>query len=665
MPISYNLSKVSGRKWFLAPNGSDSAAGTERAPLRTLARAVKKAQPGESIIVRGGIYPISDSQYTAVDRNGVSILAYPGEVPVFDGSVPAPRTVKSDGDRRYFSYQPMPAELGEGVSWRNLPKATFTDAGNPTGLAAERGWRCVSSSSYRVPTPSQQDPRGCGSLPAHVITGFYPDQVWVDGKALTQVLSKNLVVKGTFYLARSSTTDRAPAKTSLYLHKDDAGNMPKVRVSSSNDYFLVIRGRDVRIEGIVIRRHSAAWNKYTVLGASATRGFTLRNVKLEDNSSISLKVAGGSNSGGTRLVRDTTLDKLTVTGSGWSASVLTYTDDTTFTNSELIRSNSDGEFSGAPQLGGIKATKNDRLRVENLNIRDNVGPGLWMDQSNYDVEVANSHITNNSETALFFEISHGLSLVNNYIVNPGDSSTLRLAGSSGIKLVNNTIVGGADVIGVYTDARSKNYGSNRPCSEHSARYRQGGDHWRDCNVGSTSDFDRARPGAYGGGSNLTPGMKWKPKIDLMVNNIIANPSGKGNCGKKVTLCAISYLAWNGVNASVEANSIFHKKSIIDGNLYQTGGALVKMHTASGQRGTFTADTLRELKNSAGFGASYYGLDVESHGKNADVGTWVGSDGKPKPKLDSIHGDAASSPNDPAVTKYVPAGTKHYGALIPR
>ncbi len=75
---------------FVAPNGSDSAAGTLAAPLATFAAAIRKAGPGDTVYLRGGVYrqtlaparsglpgsPITFSRYGAetvvIDAEGLS-----------------------------------------------------------------------------------------------------------------------------------------------------------------------------------------------------------------------------------------------------------------------------------------------------------------------------------------------------------------------------------------------------------------------------------------------------------------------------------------------------------------------------------------------------------------------------------------------------------------
>lgn len=53
--LPFSASAASSR--FVSPTGSDSAAGTESAPWRTIQQAATAAQPGDTIFVQPGIYP--------------------------------------------------------------------------------------------------------------------------------------------------------------------------------------------------------------------------------------------------------------------------------------------------------------------------------------------------------------------------------------------------------------------------------------------------------------------------------------------------------------------------------------------------------------------------------------------------------------------------------
>jgi len=77
-------------EYYVAPNGKDNNPGTLERPFSSLTAAIEIAEPGDTILIRGGTYVCSRTIY--IDTSGlpgkpISIRAYPGEVPVFDCSI--------------------------------------------------------------------------------------------------------------------------------------------------------------------------------------------------------------------------------------------------------------------------------------------------------------------------------------------------------------------------------------------------------------------------------------------------------------------------------------------------------------------------------------------------------------------------------------------------
>ena len=86
--------------YYVAPNGDDKASGAIEAPWNSIARAQQAAQPGDTILFRGGVYAYTAATTSCasrratvsaivLDKSGVEgkpirYWAYPGERPVFD-----------------------------------------------------------------------------------------------------------------------------------------------------------------------------------------------------------------------------------------------------------------------------------------------------------------------------------------------------------------------------------------------------------------------------------------------------------------------------------------------------------------------------------------------------------------------------------------------------
>jgi hypothetical protein len=95
-----------GKSWYIAPTGDDTAAGTLEQPFATLAHAQQAVAPGDTVFVRGGTYALQEAQIAqkrgifaraiVLDKSGtrekpITYRAYEGEQPIFDCSAVKPK----------------------------------------------------------------------------------------------------------------------------------------------------------------------------------------------------------------------------------------------------------------------------------------------------------------------------------------------------------------------------------------------------------------------------------------------------------------------------------------------------------------------------------------------------------------------------------------------
>ncbi len=89
--------------YYVSPSGSDSAAGTEAAPLASLAGAQSKAAAGDTFLFKGGTYKFTSTSSAVgitLNKSGTSSArinywAAPGETPILDFSgMTAPQRIK-------------------------------------------------------------------------------------------------------------------------------------------------------------------------------------------------------------------------------------------------------------------------------------------------------------------------------------------------------------------------------------------------------------------------------------------------------------------------------------------------------------------------------------------------------------------------------------------
>jgi hypothetical protein len=140
-----------GAVYYVATDGSDSAAGTKDKPFATLNKANTVVHAGDTVWIRGGIYDLHDTVFyerykmtagillTASgesDDNRIHYLAYPGERPIFDAAnLPvAIGTDHSDGTPEGAMYT-SPIVISakflhlKGIEVRNTPMVHNSNSG--------------------------------------------------------------------------------------------------------------------------------------------------------------------------------------------------------------------------------------------------------------------------------------------------------------------------------------------------------------------------------------------------------------------------------------------------------------------------------------------------------------------------------------------------------
>ena len=577
LPISYTLSSLPGTVRYVATTGSDTASGSSSAPYATLTKAVSSSVSGDSIVIRGGTY--RQGNVSVPSSKTLRIVAYPGEIPVFNGAQTA-ASWTADGSLRYTSYTPRPVTDGGGIS--------FSTGQNLTGDGV----------------------------------GKYPDQAWIGSTQLRQVSARASVVDGTFWVDRTNGR--------LYLTAVDAAKSG-IEVSNRN-VFLGIQATGTTVEGLRVTRFSNGGGDYGVIRFDnpSTR-VTLRNLEISESAfnAVTVTGSGGTFSDGSRL------DHVTVTTSNWMGVALNYTDNVTLDGVKITNMNQFGEFAASPASGALKTSRTHYTTVKNSYIAGNNSKGLWFDQSNYRTVVANNEILDNTDSGVFFEISDNLLLINNYIRATGTAKGLKGAGSSGLRIVNNTFVGGSDPIRIYADNRSI-----PGCADPAEPI---------CDNSYSSDRDTQRP--------RQATIDWMPRLDLMLNNIVAYPTSRGSCsaGRPPACITLENDA-----ASVTIQSVIHKaeaargipQTVMNGNVYANGTGPVW-----GVNTTAYATPAEFSTAMAAAPVSITGL--EAVGSKAG-NSWVNADGSPTSALSAVHGQAIAVPTTADINLYIPAGTKHYG-----
>jgi hypothetical protein len=390
---------------FVSPQGNDSAPATLSAPLRTLARAITVAQSGATIVMRAGAY---NESVTVPTNKTLTIQSYPHEAVWLDGSVPV-----SSWTQR-------------GSTW------------------VHSGWTAQfdSTPSYTSTVPTGQDFTFVN--PAYPMAA-HPDQVWVDGSALTQVSPASAIGAGDFYV--------------------DSGNGQLVVGSNPT-------GRDVRASNL-----SVAYTSYSL--NSVLRGIGVRNyadsigqigaVRLDGAHATveNLVVDNNATTGLDAQATGASIRNVTLEGNGMLGMVAHFADGLSISGM-LSEGNNTEHFNYAPVSGGLKITGTRGVTVTDSAFLGNLGTGVWFDESCYDVTLTGSEIRDNVANGVSDEISSTGLIADNTIDGNG-AIGLKINNTDHIRAWNNTITGNNSEVQIVEDARR---GNNPSDGGHDSRQKQ-------------------------------------------------------------------------------------------------------------------------------------------------------------------------------------------------
>ncbi|WP_375431117.1 right-handed parallel beta-helix repeat-containing protein [uncultured Friedmanniella sp.] len=377
---------------FVSPSGGPTASGSLEDPFDTIQAAVDAAPAGATVVVRAGSY--HESVLLPIAKV-VHLQSYPAEEVWLEGSSVV------DGWRRV------------GTGWEVPWSYEFDSSPTYTKGAKDRkeaGWNFV----------NPQFP-----LAAH------PDQVWVDGRRLTQVGRRSQLSDDSFYV---------DTKAQLLVVGSDPSRA-EVRASTL-DKALTIVGVGDTVRGIGVRRYATSvWQ----LGAATVNnsGVTLENMVFADNATTGLSV----------FAADVTLNQLTSARNGLMGFHANQADRLVGTDLAAIDNNLE-HFNRAPAAGGMKLTSSRHVQISDSEFADNEGHGLWFDVASYDVDLTGNRAERNTGSGVVLEISSRFRLVDNVALDNGLNG-IWVIDTDRVEIANNTLARneGANLV-LVTDGRS-------------------------------------------------------------------------------------------------------------------------------------------------------------------------------------------------------------------
>ena len=522
---------------FVSPSGDDTAAGTSSAPLRTVAHAIAVAKAGSTVVLRAGTYHES---VTVQAGKPLTIQAYPGDVVWFDGS-----SAVSGWTARGATW----VHTGWTAQFDSTP--SYTPGSIPSGPA----WSFVSPS---YPMAS------------------HPDQAWIDGTALRQVATAGEVGPGTF------AVDYATGE--LIVGSDPSGHA--VRASDLAVAFTSYAA-NTTLRGVGVQRYATPIAQIGTVRMVATAN-TVENVISQNNATTGLTVDAADN----------TVRHVTLTGNGMLGMHASTADQLTVTD-VLATSNNTEHFNQAPVSGGIKIGRSRGITITDSTISNNLGYGLWLDESCYAMTIVGNSIDANTAHGLALEISSHAIVADNTITNNGQDG-MKINNTDHAEIWNNTLLGNARQIDLVQDTRR---GSDLSVPGHDPRQKQ-----------------------------PDPSEPWTLTDDQFVNNLLGQPAS-GNIEVNVRDYSGQY-SGSQLGLTIEGN-VFAKMA--------AGTAIVWQSTTTT---TAAYPSVAQFSTATGLGRS--NIDASSSGT---------------PSAPTVSGASPQPlPADVAAAVGQPAGTRHIGTF---
>jgi len=387
--------------YFVAPDGSSGAAGTELAHPTTIEAAMEHVVTGDAIVLRGGVYRTG----SLVLNQGITLQPYEEEHPVLKGTLIA-------------------------MDWETLPNNV---------------WRTKWSHLFPAePLPWWNRRREGIKTPLH---RFNNDMVFIDGELLSSKGWEGELDPHSFYVdykngyvyigadpthrqVEITAYDSALVRTAGPAHgKVSDGKGPVIRGITFTQYAY----RALEIEG---KKHFTAndepTNEPVGISDPATYGKEVRNTLIE-NVTISYcsHVAGYFRGDGliirNSLVSDTSTEGIYVIG---SSDVLL--------ERNIIRRNNmkqlTGYFPSAVKIFNQthRVTFRDNLILDQPN-----STGVWYDVGNRDAVIVDNYVEG-AINGIMFEISRGATVAGNVVVN--SYRGLYVLNSADVHAYNNTFI---------------------------------------------------------------------------------------------------------------------------------------------------------------------------------------------------------------------------------
>ena len=405
--IQAELASTGSSRYYVATTGSDHNPGTLKLPFRTVQKAASTMQPGDTCLVRGGVYRewINPTRGGTSEGRRITFKAYPGEHPVLTGS------------ERITTWK----DQGQGVWMVELPESFFGEY-NPYTLPIYGDL----ISKYKLDMEH---------IWLNFGQNFHLGQVYFEGTPYLETLTREEMQNA----ARTWYTETSNGSTRIWAHFN--GGDPNRQLSEINVretvFFPDTQGLHyITVSGFTMRHAAVRWAspvsyQLGLIGTHMGKGWIIERCHISDSKCVGVCSGNVPNAHiedieqiGHHIVRNNIIERCgeaAIAGlMGFAASLIT---------NNLIQDINFQMQYGGQESSAIKVHEATDLIAQPYNIIRQVSPpptrgdieshftGIWIDWANQGTRITGNLIYDVDDYTIFIEADHGPLLIDNNILD--------------------------------------------------------------------------------------------------------------------------------------------------------------------------------------------------------------------------------------------------------
>lgn len=426
------ISKGHANTYFVSPKGSDTNQGTSTRPFKTINKASLVAMPGDTILVRQGIY----RERVAPVRGGnvgapIVYMAEPNKAVIIRGSELWSPNWQSKGEGIY-------AAVPEDKLFDDI-QSDYIDDHNPFKVT-------LSSTPYQREGKREWE-RGNKFADSNLV--YTCGQVFVNGKLYQEVPFFKELKKNTWHYN--------PASGEIQIHFEDLRPQDQqVEITTRRRIFAPIsRGLGyIVVQGFIMEHcgnnyptnfwSTPQWGQRGALGLEMGHHWVIRKNVIRYAKTFALDAGHVDQNGKSQAAHDNLIELNYILENG-SAGILSNSSSNLVIRDNVVMYNNTMNFLGVKrwEQAGIKCHNILNGTIQNNYVADNyLTYGIWLDNKFPHSRITRNVLLDNGRAGLFLEMSdyeYDMLLVDNNIIIGNKENPIYIHDASGGTFMHNLI----------------------------------------------------------------------------------------------------------------------------------------------------------------------------------------------------------------------------------